>query len=237
MGAYDGAEVCELVGYDLLYELSRLYEKKDIGLYRDEGVAVFKNKRGPESEKIKKSIQAIFWENKLKISIQCNLKIVDYLDVTFNLTDSSYRPFNKTNNEINYIHKQSNHPPSIIKQLPLSVERRLSKLSSNEKIFNDSIPIYQKALIKAGYNHKLTYQKQDQKKDNPQQRKRQIIWFNPCSKNVTTKVGQFFLSLIDKHKPHHKLHQLFNRNNIKISCSCFSNVKSIINAHNRKVLN
>ena len=39
--------------------------------------------------------------------IQCNLKIVDYLDVTFNLADSSYRLFNKTNNEINYIHKQS----------------------------------------------------------------------------------------------------------------------------------
>ena len=125
---------------------------------------------------------------------------MDYLNVTFNLTYSCYRPFIKANNEINFIHKQLNHPPSIIKQLPLSVERRLSKLSSNEKIFNDSIPIYQEALIKAGYNHKLTYQKHDQKKDNSQQRKRQIIWFNPpYSKNVTTKVGTFFLSLIDKH--------------------------------------
>ena len=57
-----------------------------------------------------------------------------------------------------------NHPPCIIKQSPLSVERRLSKLSSNEKTFNDSIPIYQEALIKACYNHKLTYQKHDQKK-------------------------------------------------------------------------
>ena len=238
MGAYDGAEVCELVENYLLYKLSKLYEKKDIGFYRDDGLAVFKNKSGPELEKIKKSIQAIFRENELKITIQCNLKIVDYLDVTFNLTDSSYRPFNKTNNEINYIHKQSNHPPSVIKQLPLSVERRLSKLSSNEKIFNDSILIYQEALIKAGYNHKLTYQKYDQKKDNPQQRERQIIWFNPpYSKNVTTKVGKFFLSLIDKHfPPHHKLHKLFNRNNVKISYSFLANIKSIINAHNRKVL-
>ena len=108
----------------------------------------------------------------MKIIIQCNLKLVDYLDVTFNLADSSYRPFNKANNEINYIHKQSNHPPSIIKQLPLSVERGLSKLSLNEKIFNDSILIYYEALIKAGYKHKLTYQRHDQKKDNSQQRKR-----------------------------------------------------------------
>ena len=168
----------------------------------------------------------------MKITIQCNSKTVDYLDVTFNLTDSSYRPFNKTNNEIIYIHKQSNHPPSIIKKLPLSIERRLSKLSSNEKIFNDSIPIYQEALIKAGYNHKLTYQKHDQKKDNSQQPKRQIMWFNPpYSKNVTTKVGKFFLSLIDKHfPPHHKLHKLFDH------YSFLPNIKSIINAQNRKIL-
>ena len=83
-----------------------------------------------------------------------------------------YRFFNKTNNEINYIHKQSNYLPSIIMQLPLSVERRLRKLSSNEKIFNDSIPTYQETLIKSGNNHKLTYQRHDQKKDNSQQRKK-----------------------------------------------------------------
>ena len=99
MGAYDGAEVSELVGNYFLYELSKLYEKQDIGLHRDQRLAVFNNKSGPESEKIKKSIQAISWENKLKITIQCNLKIVDYLNATFNLTDSSNHPFNET-----YIH-------------------------------------------------------------------------------------------------------------------------------------
>ena len=78
-------------------------------------------------------------------------------------------------NEINYIHKQSNHPPSIIKQLLLFVERRLSKLSSKEKIINDSNSTYHETLIKAGYNHKLKYQTQDQKIDNSQQFKRQII--------------------------------------------------------------
>ena len=98
MGGHDGAEVCELVGNYLLCE------KKDIGLYRDDGLAVLKNKSGPESEKIKKSIQYIFRENELKKTIECNLKIVDYLDVTFNSAGSSYHPFNKTNNEMNYIH-------------------------------------------------------------------------------------------------------------------------------------
>ena len=155
-------------------------------MHRDKGLAALKNKIGPESEKIKKLIQSIFWENELKITIQRNLKIVEYLDVTFNPTDSSYHPFNKKYNEINYTHKQLNHPLCIIKQLPLSVETRLSKLSWNEKIFNDSIPIYHETLIKPGYSHKLTFQKHEQKKNNSQQRKRRIIWFNPpCSKNVS----------------------------------------------------
>ena len=34
MGAYDGAEVCELVGSFLLYALSQKYNKTNIGLYR-----------------------------------------------------------------------------------------------------------------------------------------------------------------------------------------------------------
>ena len=39
------------------------------------------------------------------------------------------------NSKINYIQRESNHPPSIIKQLPLSVESRLSKVSSDENVF------------------------------------------------------------------------------------------------------
>ena len=98
MVAHDGEEVYELVGNYLLYGLSKLYEKKKIGLYRDDRLAVLKNKSGPELGKFKMSIQSIFRENELKRTIQCNLEIVDFLDVTLNLTDSSYRPFNKTNN-------------------------------------------------------------------------------------------------------------------------------------------
>ena len=56
MGACDGAKVCELVGNYLFYELSKLYEKNNIGLYRDDRLAVFKNKSRAESGKIRKSI-------------------------------------------------------------------------------------------------------------------------------------------------------------------------------------
>ena len=237
MGAFDGAEVCELVGSFLLNEISKTYAKNDIGLYRDDGLAIFRNKSGPQSERIKKHIQSIFKSKGLDIVIQSNIKIVNYLDITLNLNDSTYRPYHKPGNEITYIHKESNHPPNIIKQIPLSIESRLSTLSSNEDIFNESVHIYEDALKKSGYNHKLTYTKNTN--NTRKNRNRNVIWFNPpYSANVTTNIGKSFLYLIDKHFPaHHKFRKLFNRNNIKISYSCMKNVGSIISSHNKNILN
>ena len=54
--------------------------------------------------------------------MQCNLKIVKYLVVTFNLSSATYRPFCKANNEVTYICKETNHPPSILRQIPLSIK-------------------------------------------------------------------------------------------------------------------
>ena len=161
-----------------------------------------------------------------------------FLHITLSLTDPTYKPYHRPNDEICYIFKESNHPPSITKQLPISIERKLSKLSSNEKVFNKSVPIYQEALDKSGYKHQLTFQKTSTNDTQRRQRKRNIFWFNPpFSKSVVTKIGKTFLRLIDKHfPPHHKLHKLFNRNNVKISYSCMPNVKSIINKHNKTVL-
>ena len=58
MGAYDGAEVCELVGTFLLYKLSLKYNKNNIGLYRDDGLAIFENISGPKSVKLKKTFKS-----------------------------------------------------------------------------------------------------------------------------------------------------------------------------------
>ena len=57
MEAYDNTEVCEVVGRFLLYLLSNRYNKKDTGLYRDDGLAVFRNKSGPQAERVKKHFQ------------------------------------------------------------------------------------------------------------------------------------------------------------------------------------
>ena len=53
-------------------------------------------------------------------------------DVTFNLKDGTYKPYHKPDNKITYINVQSNHPPNIIKQLPKTIEQRLSNNSSNK---------------------------------------------------------------------------------------------------------
>ena len=115
--------------------MRRKYNKNNIGLDRDHGLAVFKNISGPQAEKIKKHFQNIFRKNNLNIMVRCNLKIVDYLDVTLNLSDGSYKPLHKPNSDINNIHRKSDHTPSIMKKLPLSVESSLSKLSSDKNVF------------------------------------------------------------------------------------------------------
>ena len=48
MGVYDGADVCEHVGTYMLNLLSKKYNKNDFGLYRDNRLAILKNKSGPQ---------------------------------------------------------------------------------------------------------------------------------------------------------------------------------------------
>ena len=43
MGAYDGAKVCELIGIYMLYLIGKKYDSKNIGLFRDDGLTLFKN--------------------------------------------------------------------------------------------------------------------------------------------------------------------------------------------------
>ena len=74
MGAYAGAEVYELVGVFMLNKISEKYDKNNIGLYRDDGLVVFKNMNGPESERIKKNFQSLFKKYRLEIIIECDKK-------------------------------------------------------------------------------------------------------------------------------------------------------------------
>ena len=77
-------------------------------------------------------------DHDLELTIQCNRKVVSFLDVTLNLEYSTYQPYLKANNKIIYIKTEPNDPPSTIKQLPKSIELRLPQLLANEKIFKNS---------------------------------------------------------------------------------------------------
>ena len=101
----------------------------------------------------------IFKRNSLQITIEANKKVVDFLDITLDLRAEIYKPYKKPNSNLTYIHKQSNHPPSIIKNLPKSINKRLSTNSKNAQIFNEACPAYTEALKKNGYNTNLQFDK------------------------------------------------------------------------------
>ena len=112
MGNYDGAELCELTGLYILYVLRSEFGKEKITLYCDNGSSCFQNMTGPgpHAERVKKEICEIFQSCALKITIETNLQITDFHDVTFNLKNQKYHPFKKPNNDPLYINALSNHP-------------------------------------------------------------------------------------------------------------------------------
>ena len=55
MVSYDGAEVCELISIFMLSLIGDIYNRNNMGLYRDDKLAVFKSRSSPQSEKIKKT--------------------------------------------------------------------------------------------------------------------------------------------------------------------------------------
>ena len=142
MGSYDGAETCEVVGSFLLSQLQDL--DVNIGLYRDDGLAI-SNTTPRRTENIKKHICRVFNQNGLRITIEANKHIINFLDVTFNLHNHTYQPFTKPNTTLQYVHRESNHPPITTKNIPTGINKRLSSLSSDKASFDQAAPPYQKS--------------------------------------------------------------------------------------------
>ena len=51
----------------------------------------------------------------------------------------------------------SNHLPSILRQLSVSINKRISTLSSDIQVFDDAVQTYQNALGHSNFNHKLEW--------------------------------------------------------------------------------
>ena len=129
--------------------------------------------------------------------------------------------------------------PQLLLNISASIETRLPNLSSTETIFKESTIHYENNLRQSGYNKKLSYKPTDTKHQKHGKTKRKIIsFYPPFSKNVSTKIGKVFLSLLNLHfLRNHIYSSIFNRKKIKVSYSCMETIKSVINNHRMKVLN
>ena len=141
MGGFHGAEICDLVG---LYILSLLKEIiPNVGLYRDDGLAV-SSATNRQIDVMKKKICKTFQEIGLAVTIEANAKIVNFLDVTFDLNTGIYKPYMKDNDTPVYVNCSSNHPPAVLKNILLGVNRRLSRISASKEVFDTAAPAWPK---------------------------------------------------------------------------------------------
>ena len=76
----------------------------------------------------------IFERNGLQVTIEANTKVVNFVDITFELRTRTFKPYMKENDVPIYVSSKSNHPPLVLRNIPLGVNRRLSRISSNKDI-------------------------------------------------------------------------------------------------------
>ena len=238
-GSFDGAETTDLVGLFLLEKL-RVVEEVDKGLYRDDMLGVTKL-HGKEAEKLKQKISEIFKAHDLTVKVEVNKRVVNYLNVTLNLMDGSHRDYMKPGQVIDYVHVDSNHPPTVTKSIGQGVNHRLNANSSSEAMFEAAKGPYQEALKRSGHTHNLEYNPEvagGAPRRRRRRKKNNIIWFNPpwCA-SVTTDIGRKFLNLVDaSFPPSNPLSKIFNRKTVKVSYSTMPSLGRIIAGHNAKVI-
>ena len=88
----------------------------------------------------------------LSITINSNLKSVDFLDATFDFVNEICKTYCKPNNKPLYVNKHSNQPPNILKQLPKSIEKGLFETSWNiDDQLKLSFKIYNEPLNKSNF--------------------------------------------------------------------------------------
>ena len=104
------------------------------------------------ADKTRNELHKIFEQFDLKITAEANLHVINFLDVTFDLTTGKHKPYRKPNDDPLYIHEHCNHPPSILRQLLTSINKRISTLSSDKQVFDDAVQAYQNALGHGNFN-------------------------------------------------------------------------------------
>ena len=81
MGCFDWAAVCELVSLFILNSLQEVFGK-NVGLYRDDGLALLSTKSGRLCNKVRKDLLRVFDNFGLKITTLTNQQCTNFLDTT-----------------------------------------------------------------------------------------------------------------------------------------------------------
>ena len=98
MGAYDSAQVADLIGIDILDTLDRIVNLEQVGLYQNDGIIFFPDSNGPKTSKIQNKIIRAFKFLSLRIEIASKLKgSWLFLDVMLNSNNGTFKPFSKSN--------------------------------------------------------------------------------------------------------------------------------------------
>ena len=171
--------------------LSNEYETGQIGLYRDDGLAIIRCNNNQELVNKKKRTIKIIKYIGYSITIDVGMTKCNFLDITLDLANKCHMLYKKENSAIKYINKNSNHPMTIKNNLPRMIKERLIQLSTDPNIFDDAKPCYQNALSKSNFKHKLKYTN-EAKLNEKKKRKRTInlMFFNPSPPLPVLPIGK-----------------------------------------------
>ena len=154
---HDGTETCQPVDSFILNQLGSVTDKYNIDFYRDDNLGIFGGISKPMVERNKKLTGKTFKQCGIAITVECDLKTVNFLDIKFDFQNNVYKPCRKANDKPTQMDKNSNHPPSLLKQLKKFIEKRFSETSSSNDIFDKSLKFYHDALKDSGFSNGLHY--------------------------------------------------------------------------------
>ena len=116
-------EICKLTGIFTLSLLDKHIDKTHIGLCRYYSVTILKNTSNSQPKDSRKNSK-IYLKKGLDIIVQHNSKITNYYNITLDLNNHTYHLQRKPNEKTNNIHVNSGNMRPIIKEIPLSTEKR-----------------------------------------------------------------------------------------------------------------
>ena len=145
-------------------------------------------------QKVKKCIQKIFKEKTLDLIVECNIKIVYYLDAILKLDDGACKTYKKLNDKMKYTQRKHRSRPVNYKADPKINCNKIIFLAFIKIIFLPNHTTLRTFLATCRNKEKLMYVvKSVQNQKEPRKYKRTNTCFNPLYRK-TLKTNIFFLS-------------------------------------------